>query len=312
MKSSDDKDFIILPSLNIILRFLLSTILISFAYYLQIQNNTLTIILSFIVLLFFIIFNWVRRVKVDKDFRSNSKKWQQTNITEFKQALKKLKKIDHFSTKPGSGFSYFFIVFFIIIFALTGDLAPMYFYLLIDVLVIIGVVIASGNRYIWTPHGLKQKLRLLMDVYNYLNKSYQDKFVIVPHFNVEEKDKKYVPHDAKLMLTPKEQITGFLGIQISVSINSVQQKTYPYLYTVIIAKEDFDLINKFNSIKDKDYIKNNTSLIFQRKKQPDDIEIIVIRQKTTIKKGYYTNKKAVLNIINITIFIYKELLKINI
>ncbi len=307
MKNLDDKDFLILPSLNIILRFFVSAILISFAYYLQLLNNTFTIILSFIVLLFFIIFNWVRRVKVEKDFRSNSKKWQQTNMDEFKQALKKIKKIDHFSTKPGSGFSYFFIVFFIIIFALTGNVSPIYFYLLIDVLVIIGVVIASGNRYIWTPHGLKQKLKLLMDVYNYLYKFYKDRFVIVPHFYVEEKDKKYIPHDAKLMLTPKEQISGFLGIQISVSINSVQEKTYPYLYTVIIAKEEFDLINKFNSIKENSYIKDNTTLIFQRKKQPDDIEIIVIRQKTTISKGYYTNKKAVLNIINTTIAIAKDL-----
>ncbi len=307
MKSLDDKDFVILPSLNIILRFFISAILISLAYYLQLQKNIFTIILSFIVLSFFIVFNWVKRVKVEKSFRSRSKHWQQTNITEFKQALKKLKKIDHFSSKPGSGFSYFFIVFFIIIFALTGDLSPIYFYLLIDVLVIIGVVIASGNRYIWTPHGLKQKLKLLMDVYYYLTKFYEDKFIIVPHFYVEEKDKKYVPHDAKLMLTPKEQISGFLGIQVSVSINSVQSKTYPYLYTVIIAKEEFDLINKFNSIKGKEYIKNNNTLIFQRKKQPDNIEIIVIRQKTTINKGYYTNKKAILNIIKTTMTIVKEL-----
>jgi len=74
MQKSDDKDFVIFPSLNLFLRFFASAILISLAYFLQIQNTTPSVVLSFIILIFFTIFNWVRRVKIEKQVYSFIKK----------------------------------------------------------------------------------------------------------------------------------------------------------------------------------------------------------------------------------------------
>ena len=47
------------------------------------------------------------------------------------------------------------------------------------------------------------------------------------------------------MLRPsREDASGFLGVQVQVSINSVQGKDYPYLYAVVLGKGNFSLPGK--------------------------------------------------------------------
>jgi len=312
MEKLDKNDFLIFPSLNIFLRFLLSSIIISIAYYLQISGNFFQVVLGFIFLLFFIILNWIKKVEIDKGFVSDSKKkWENTTMEEFRAALKKVKKIDSFGSKKGSGYSFFFIGIIIFIIIESNGAPAIISFLILDAIAILGVIIASGNRYIWSPEGLKQKLSILLNIYNIVMKNYKDIYNVLPQFLIEEKEKKYVPHDAKLMLSPKENVKDFLGIQFSVSINNVQSKQYPYLYSVIIAKKDFRLLTKFEKIRSLEGIRDLEGfLIFEPKSQSDGIEIIVIRKNTALNKGYYTNKKDQKRIINSTIKISNEILKL--
>ena len=48
------------------------------------------------------------------------------------------------------------------------------------------------------------------------------------------------PVDARLMARPAhEDASGFIGLQVQVSLNNVRGTDYPYLYAVILGKEAF-------------------------------------------------------------------------
>ncbi len=310
-----ENDFVILPKLSLSLRFFIDILMISLAFYLQTLNNTGTLILSGIVLIFFIIFNWIRKLEITKDFEGKTFKWESTTIDEFREAYKKVRKISGISTQKGSAMVYF--TFAIIILSFIGplllDYDPLLFALCVDIAVIGFVIYSSGNRYIWTPKGFKKKLYIYLFSHRYILSKWGNKYYIEPQFYLEENQKKYVPLDAKLLLKTKDKPPeGFLAVQYQISMNDVQGKSYPYFYSVIIAKKEFGLIKKFQKRRatiNELVNKIGANVIFRAKSQKDDIEILIIRQTTTKTSGYYTKDKTIKKIISLSILILDELLK---
>ncbi len=311
-----ENDFLLFPKLNIVFRFFFDMILISTVFYLQTNEKTFPFILSLILLLFFIFFNWVRKINVTKEFEGDKLKWESTNMEEIREAYRRVRKISGVSTKKGSAFLYIFIVFFITMFIfpiLTESKNSLLLPLYIDIVVIGFVVYGSGNRSIWTPIGFRKKLEILMSTNDYIMKKWGDRYFIEPQFHLEENKDKYVPLDAKLLLKVKDKpIKGFIAIQYQISMNSVQDKLYPYFYAVIVAKKEFGLIDKFQ--KQKNAIverlnKINVPLTLKAKKAEKDVEILIIRQKTTESSGYYTNDKTIKRIIEASIIIFDDFLK---
>ena len=65
-------------------------------------------------------------------------------------------------------------------------------------------------------------------------------FDLVPLLALREGRRGHYPVDARLMARPaREDASGFLGVQVQVAMNNVQGTDYPYLYAVILGKDDF-------------------------------------------------------------------------
>jgi len=92
-----------------------------------------------------------------------------------------------------------------------------------------------------------------------------------------------VPVDARLMVRFLNAPEYFLGMQIQISINTVQGTDYPYLYCVLIAKKEADFFNAKSSLL-KSPPKN---ILFERAKS-EGVDVLVIRQRTTQTSGYHT------------------------
>ncbi|MBU4305282.1 MAG: hypothetical protein KJ893_06660 [Candidatus Omnitrophica bacterium] len=92
-----------------------------------------------------------------------------------------------------------------------------------------------------------------------------------------------VPVDARLMIRFLNAPDYFLGMQIQISINTVQGTDYPYLYCVLIAKKEADFFNAKASLL------NNPpkNILFERTKS-EGVDVLVIRQRTTQTSGYHT------------------------
>lgn len=99
------------------------------------------------------------------------------------------------------------------------------------------------------------------------------------------KDKK-IPADVKMKIEFKDQPEDFLGMYAQIALNNVQGQDYPYFYVVLVGKESSDRLKKmFNSFGLPDGI-------IKEFKKENEVQIIVIRQYTTNKSGYYTDPVA--------------------
>ena len=113
-----------------------------------------------------------------------------------------------------------------------------------------------------------------------------------------------IPMDARLLIRFLNAPDYFLGMQIQISMNSVQGTFYPYLYCVLIAKREMTLFEKGTQ-----WIHQTPSKIVFEKKRLEDVEVLVIHQKTTRNSGYHTNLKAADRIVQTSLDLARKLLK---
>ncbi|MBN1863698.1 MAG: hypothetical protein JW808_02230 [Victivallales bacterium] len=114
-----------------------------------------------------------------------------------------------------------------------------------------------------------------------------------------------IPKDVKFRVAIKDAHPDFIGLYGQVVLNDVQGKKYPYFYTVLVAKAGYGLDIKVKTAPDAKDEKffgallgkvRGTTKINKRRTMQKDVEVLVIRQHTTEKSGYYTSRKAVLDI----------------
>lgn len=105
------------------------------------------------------------------------------------------------------------------------------------------------------------------------------------------KDEK-LPKDIKIKLQPEDAPPEFLGLYGQVVINAVQGKSYPYFYMVLVAKPGLALKELARDLK----MPAKTIVEYKEK---DGVHILVLRQYTTKKSGYYTNSEMVLGILKL-------------
>jgi hypothetical protein len=90
-----------------------------------------------------------------------------------------------------------------------------------------------------------------------------------------------VPQDVKLKIAPPEPPADFLGFYVQVVTNNVQGRDYPYVYTVVVAKQGYGL----KPVADRFRPGPKQTREFEAKR---DVEYIVLRQTTTKRSGYHT------------------------
>ena len=95
---------------------------------------------------------------------------------------------------------------------------------------------------------------------------------------------KRLPDDIKIRVTLKGQHPDFLGLYAQVVVNEVNGTSYPYLYAVLVAKKGYGLRGAF------DRFQPGPGLLKELKEQ-DEVEVLVIRLKTTARSGYHTDSE---------------------
>jgi len=90
-----------------------------------------------------------------------------------------------------------------------------------------------------------------------------------------------VPADLKIKIDIEGHSEGFLGLYGQVVLNRVQGKPYPYFYVVLVAKQGFDL-----AARTQDY--QPPAGVVREVKTQSEVEVVVIRQRTTKKTGFHT------------------------
>lgn len=96
---------------------------------------------------------------------------------------------------------------------------------------------------------------------------------------------KRLPDDIKLRISSASQHKDFLGLYAQVVVNEVNGTSYPYLYVVLVAKKGYGLRNAFERHTP------GAGMVKEFKIQ-DDVEVMVIRQETTPRSGYSTDRRT--------------------
>ncbi len=98
----------------------------------------------------------------------------------------------------------------------------------------------NGMRTTWNPSELRKKGQALAVARATLQEAGGKDFDLVPLLALREGRRGHYPVDARLMARPAhEDASGFIGVQVQVSLNNVRGTDYPYLYAVILGKDAF-------------------------------------------------------------------------
>jgi hypothetical protein len=103
-----------------------------------------------------------------------------------------------------------------------------------------------------------------------------------------------VPCDVKGLVMYANAPEGFLGVQVQVSINSVQGTDYPYCYCVIVARPAFTDKHPLD-------LSPPPRKVVIEPEYNQGVNIVVIRQETTRNSGYHTKPAAAQAIFNYAI-----------
>ncbi|MFH2138649.1 MAG: hypothetical protein ABII88_09090 [Candidatus Omnitrophota bacterium] len=176
-------------------------------------------------------------------------------------------------------------------------------YLIIDCLVVLAPHWVTGVRTYLTRDKLISKINILEKIMKSLEPP--SDVQILPMLSTQESSKSgRVPVDARLMIRFLNAPAYFLGVQVQISMNTVQGKDYPYLYCVIIAKEEAKFFHKNPGIVNT--VPRN--MLFE-KRRSNEVDVLVIRQQTTQTSGYHTNMSAGIYIVVTTIATARKLLE---
>ncbi len=141
----------------------------------------------------------------------------------------------------------------------------------------------NGMRTTWNPSELRKKGEALALARAAAAKAIGADFDVVPTLALREGRTGKYPVDARLMLRPaREDVSGFLGVQIQVALNNVQGTDYPYLYAVVLGKGEFVL----PSVPSRRTV-NDVDTVFE-KGQGEGVRYLVVRQHADRSGGWHT------------------------
>ena len=279
-------------------RILLSSILIIIGLLLQLFSKMLFpgVVLVFLGNLFLLPSGYDNRIKIG---RYNPKAgWEnvaKSKLEEFLLLDKKIRKWDRSSMDITNVLGFFTFLI------LTGVLVILFLISLeesnkaLEILSINGAVLlipfwVTGVRSKYRILKVIQKIKLILKLLGKEELQAKLKRHDVDYFFLlGGKKEAKVPVDVKFRVDIENRHKDFLGLYGQIVLNSVQNTTYPYFYMVLVAKLKFGLDGIYKS-----YIPG-PSIVKQYKIQ-SDVEVLVIRQKTTRKSGYHTKDKQVYNI----------------
>lgn len=147
----------------------------------------------------------------------------------------------------------------------------------------------TGLRIAWRPVSLSQQIDAIENALGVVERYREPPCQIQPMFEMTGTEAKRVPIRARVLVRFPDGPKDFLGLQFQVAINNVQGARYPYLYAVLIARKAFGINERSKTMIDGGVTRG---LIVEEKSETD-VDVIVIRQKTTKTTGYHTEPTAI-------------------
>jgi hypothetical protein len=149
----------------------------------------------------------------------------------------------------------------------------------------------TGTRRGWKPVSLRQHIESIETALRAIDGFEEPSCQIQPMFQVAgKKDGEQTPLAARAFVRFPDGPDDFLGMQFQTSMNNVQGTRYPYMYAVVVAKKAFGLHNQYDKVRAV-----CAGLTVERSSEAD-VDVIVIRQRTTKTSGYHTNRKVIRHI----------------
>ena len=273
-------------SLSLLL--IISGFLIQFFYYATFPG--LFLVLSGNLLM--LVKGYDNRLKMGK--LSNYSKWENIGNEKVNKLVEMHKKIISWDRSALDitnvlGFWMFFILSIIVIILLINGAEyynKSYLILAFNIIVLIIPHWFTGVKKILTLPTLIMKINLLNKL---LTTHQQGLNKLNNEFLVQlngESQSKLLPHDIKIRVSAENAPEGFLGLYGQIAVNNVNGVKYPYFYVVLVAKPEFNLVDKTKSYKPPvNIIKEYTA--------QTDVDVLIIRQFTTTTSGYQTKETAI-------------------
>ena len=301
---TEHKSFLVFNKISPQLRTLVSVLLVGVGFLLQLTTRNILAGLPFIVAC--LILNLLRGISV-KRVQAKKLTWQEVTPAKIDQVIEQCKRIKKFRS---SDLGCIIVVIVIFVFALSFGLPLISFLfrlnftflaVIINAVILFGGVVLSGRKSAWMPRALDIKAGIVKRIVgSKLIKKYPEAQAI-PYLEIGESKEGSFPNDTRIMIRFKDAPKDFIGLQGQISINSVKGRHYPYFYIVLIAKHAFDLQKKFGK-------QSFDKLVVERKKT-GEVDVIVIRQRTTKTSGYHTNTRVQDHILEVGLKATRALLK---
>ena len=216
-------------------------------------------------------------------------KFNKGKLDEILQFDKKMKSWDRSAIDISNGLGSFVFVFIIatlVIIFMTGinTANTALIIISVDAAVLLIPHWVTGIREILHTPKLIIKIKLIKDliadVKNLISDNQIDYFLLLKGKKIK------IPDDVKIRVAFKNQPKDFLGFYGQVVTNTVQGHDYPYFYVVLVAKKGFGLLKHYKKYDSPDDVVTSYS-------EKKDVEVFVVRQDTSLVKGYYTKRADV-------------------
>lgn len=247
-------------------------------------------ILIFIGNLLLVVKGYDNRVSI-KRYRPDAgwEKIERSQLDEMERLTQCIKKWDRSSLDITNGlgcFTFLLVcaaIFLIFINGLVKLNKPLLI-LSVDAVILFLPHWVTGVRKTLTRPNLLLKVKLIKkhikEMQSDLEKHHIDYYILLMG------KKERIPEDVKIRITIRDHHKDFLGLYGQIVLNMVSGTAHPYFYTVLVAKKGYGLKKAYENY-------NPPEKIIKEHKNEGDVEVFVIRQKTTRTSGYKTNNKAI-------------------
>jgi len=165
----------------------------------------------------------------------------------------------------------------------------------------------TGTRRGWRPIALRQQIDALETALRVIDAQRTPPCQIQPMFKMAGKGDQRLPIDARVFIRFPDGPEEFLGLQFQVALNNVQGTKYPYLYAVLVARKKFQLVENYlpelrrrwpsgkgrGSKKFALLRAGHEQALTISESHEAEVDVIVLRQRTTKQSGYHTDAAAV-------------------
>jgi len=274
--------------ITISLLFIIAGFIVQFHYYSAFPGILLVLLGNLLVL----VKGYDNRLTMGK--LTHYSKWENISNEQVNKLLIMHKKIltwdrSAFDITNVIGFLMFFVLTIVVFILLINGARyynRSYAILALNIIVLIVPHWFTGIRRILTMPVLITKINLLNRL---LNSHQQVLGKLNNEFLVQlagESESKILPQDIKIRVSSESAPEDFLGLYGQITVNNVNGAIYAYFYVVIVAKPDFNLVDKTKSYQPPaGLIKEYTS--------QTDVDVLIIRQFTTSTSGYFTSDAVV-------------------